>query len=84
MLEELFSSRATIRDIATKARSKSGPKQITRLTKDEEAEQTSSLLEKLFRGRATTRDIATKARRQERSKKLGLPRMKRRNKPAAS
>ena len=42
-----------------------GLKQITRLTKDEEAEQTSSLLEELeelFSGRATTRDIATKAR----------------------
>ena len=48
--------------LATKARSKPGPKLIARLTKDGEAEQTSSLLEELFRGRATTRDIATKAR----------------------
>ena len=64
-----------------------GLKQITRLTKDEEAEQTSSLLEELeelFSGRVTTRDIATKARSRERIKKLGLPRMKRRNKPVAS
>ena len=41
-LEELYSGRVTTRDIPTKARSKPGPKQITRLTKDEEAEQASS------------------------------------------
>ena len=41
-LEELFRGRATTRDIPTKARRMPGLKQITRLTKDEEAEQTSS------------------------------------------